>query len=69
MPIDGAGGVLGSAGPCLIRDTGPTAVGRMRFDTADLASLEGGGQLDEVVLHEMGHVIGIGSLWGELRAC
>ena len=66
VPIDGAGNILGSAGPCLIRDAGPTAVGRMRFDTADLASLETDGQLDEVVLHEMGHVIGIGSLWGEL---
>jgi hypothetical protein len=65
VAIDGAGGVLGSAGPCLIRDTGPTGVGRMRFDTADLAALESSGNLDEVVLHEMAHVIGIGSLWTE----
>jgi hypothetical protein len=71
VAIDGAGGVLGSAGPCLVRDagvngTGPTGVGRMRFDTADLTSLENAGQLDEVVLHEMGHVIGIGSLWTDM---
>ncbi len=63
VAIDGAGGVLGSAGPCLIRDNGHTGVGRMRFDTADLPALENQGQLDEVVLHEMGHVIGIGSMW------
>ncbi len=63
VAIDGVGNVLGSAGPCLIRDSGPTGVGRMRFDTADLASLEGSGQLDEVILHEMGHVLGFGSLW------
>jgi hypothetical protein len=63
VAIDGAGGVLGSAGPCLIRDSGPTGVGHMRFDTADLASLETAGQLDEVILHEMGHVLGFGSLW------
>ena len=63
--IDGAGGILGSAGPCLIRDNGQTGVGRMKFDTADLLSLEGDGQLDEVVRHEMGHVIGFGSLWGD----
>jgi hypothetical protein len=66
VPIDGVSGVLGSAGPCLIRDTGPTGVGRMRFDTADLQALENSGNLDEVILHEMGHVIGIGSLWIDL---
>lgn len=63
VTIDGAGGILGSAGPCLIRDSGPTGVGHMRFDIADLASLEAAGQLDEVVLHEMGHILGFGSLW------
>lgn len=68
--IDGVGGVLGSAGPCGIRDPdtpGPGRVlpfvGRMRFDVADLANLEANGTLRDVVLHEMGHVIGIGSLW------
>lgn len=62
--IDGPGGVLGSAGPCMIRSGShlPLA-GSMRFDTADLTGLESSGLLDEVVLHEMGHVIGIGSLW------
>ena len=65
VTIDGAGDVLGSAGPCLIRDSGPTGVGHMRFDIADLASLEASGQLDEVVLHEMGHVLGFGSLWDD----
>ncbi|HEX9892784.1 MAG TPA: Ig-like domain-containing protein, partial [Gemmatimonadales bacterium] len=65
--IDGLGGVLGSAGPCWIRDeTGLTVVGRMRFDTADLASLETSGHLGEVILHEMGHVVGFGTLWSLL---
>jgi hypothetical protein len=72
VPIDGVNNVLGSAGPCLIREegplgVGPTVVGKMRFDTADLPSLEAAGQLDEVVLHEMGHVIGFGSLWQDLE--
>jgi hypothetical protein len=35
----------------------------MRFDSADVANLEAGGTFDEVILHEMGHVLGIGSLW------
>jgi hypothetical protein len=62
--IDGAGGVLGSAGPCLIRSgTNLPAAGRMRLDTADLAVLEANGLLDQLVLHEMGHVLGVGSLW------
>lgn len=66
--IDGAGGILGSAGPCLIRSTsGLTIVGRMRFDTADLATLESSGRLRDVILHEMGHVLGIGSLWDLLE--
>jgi hypothetical protein len=62
--IDGPGGVLGSAGPCLIRSGSDLPLaGSMRFDTADLTGLESSGLLEEVVLHEMGHVLGVGSLW------
>ena len=69
VPIDGPGMVLGSAGPCLVRTTNNgtvitfTIAGVMRFDTADLQTLEDRGQLNNVILHEMGHVLGIGSLW------
>jgi len=62
--IDGPGRILGQAGPCLVRSTnGLTAVGVMEFDTADIANLTASGQLNEVMLHEMGHVIGFGTLW------
>ncbi|MFM8782329.1 MAG: hypothetical protein ACKOFO_12910, partial [Gemmatimonadota bacterium] len=61
--IDGAGAVLGSAGPCLVRTAGLTALGSMRFDTSDLPSLESSGTFAAVILHEMGHVLGIGTLW------
>jgi hypothetical protein len=62
--IDGPSQVLGSAGPCLIRGSNNlTIVGQMTFDTADLAGAEAGGSLTDIVLHEMGHVLGIGSLW------
>jgi hypothetical protein len=35
----------------------------MEFDSADMASLEASGGLYYVVLHEMGHVLGIGTIW------
>jgi LysM repeat protein len=63
-PIDGPGGVLGSAGPCVIRSAGGLPLlGRMRFDTADLNQLESDGRLGQVILHEMLHVLGVGTLW------
>lgn len=63
-PIDGVGGTLGSAGPCIIRTTGGLpAYGVMRFDAVDLARIEADGILGDVILHEMGHVMGIGTRW------
>jgi hypothetical protein len=35
----------------------------MQFDSADLASLETRGFLESVVLHEMMHVLGFGTIW------
>ena len=35
----------------------------MSFDTADLARMEADGSLTDVILHEMGHVLGFGTLW------
>ncbi|HSA55164.1 MAG TPA: leishmanolysin-related zinc metalloendopeptidase [Gemmatimonadaceae bacterium] len=64
-PIDGPFGVLGSAGPCFIRNSDNTAVmGVMRFDTADITRMETNGTLGAVIQHEMGHVLGLGTLWG-----
>lgn len=66
--IDGPGATLGQAGPCIIRSASRlTVVGRMQFDTADLALLQANGQLDEVAVHEMGHVLGfIPNIWDDL---
>ena len=62
--IDGPGNILGSAGPCFLRNTSALPIlGSMRFDTADLAGLETSGQFGNVILHEMGHVLGIGTIW------
>jgi hypothetical protein len=37
----------------------------MRFDQADLAEVEASGLLQDVILHEMGHVLGFGTIWSE----
>lgn len=62
-PIDGPGAILGQAGWCYRRDPGLPILGVMSFDEADMNSLESGGGLNAVILHEMGHVMGIGTLW------
>lgn len=64
--IDGSGGVLGQAGPCYYRTSTPQPMpitGIMRFDEADLADMEASGILQDVIIHEMGHVLGIGTYW------
>jgi hypothetical protein len=70
--IDGAGGTLGQAATrrfpssmqlCVRAGSFLPACGFMQFDSADLMSLEISGGLEAVILHEMGHVLGIGSLW------
>lgn len=65
--IDGPGMTLGQAGPCVVRSTGNLPlIGIMQFDVADLAGLENQGLLQFVILHEMLHVIGFGSVWNSL---
>lgn len=60
--IDGSGGILGQAGPCVVRSTGGLAlVGVMQFDEADLSDLETTSDLVETIIHEMGHVLGLGA--------
>ncbi len=71
-PIDGAAGVLGQAGPrLLLPGSRLPAKGIMQFDTADVDRLDAEGSLEDVILHEMGHVLGFGTLWrqfGLIRA-
>ncbi len=66
--IDGPSGILGQAGPCFIRIPGGlTILGRMTFDSADVAALSAQGSLNRVILHEMGHVLGFGTLWTQAQ--
>jgi hypothetical protein len=65
---DGVGGILGSAGPEVgYRNVSNNILyatkGRMQFDSADLGFLETNGTLFSVIVHEMAHVIGFGTLW------
>ncbi len=67
--LDGPFGVLGQAGPCFVRVPGDlTVIGRMQFDIEDMELLEQEGSLQAVILHEMGHVLGFGTLWGPQAA-
>lgn len=67
--IDGPGQILGQAGPTHLRPGSAgvnaflPAKGIMSFDTADLAQMQSNGTLLDVITHEMGHVIGIGTVW------
>jgi hypothetical protein len=63
-PIDGPLSTLGQAGSCQIRTISNLPVlGFLQLDAADVARLEVDGDLADVALHEMGHVLGIGTLW------
>ncbi len=67
VAIDGTGGILGQAGPTFLRHGSfLPAWGIMSFDSADLARMEAEGSLVRVIMHEMGHVIGIGTIWPHL---
>ncbi len=65
--IDGAGGILGQAGPDRLRPGSRLPYhGSMQFDSADLAQMQANGTLLGVVMHEIGHVLGIGTIWQNL---
>ena len=55
---------LGQAGPCWIRDTtGLTVIGMLKLNSDYLLNNLTPLQSEDVVLHEMGHVLGFGTLW------
>jgi len=68
-PYDGVGGVLGMAAPYLMKTdaTGfarPVA-GYMIFDSADESWLRRDGIWTNTIVHEMGHVLGLGTMWDQ----
>lgn len=65
--IDGTGQILGASSPCFLRNSGAGSglpiISYMTFDTADVAGLINNGSFGDVVLHEMGHSLGYGTIW------
>lgn len=66
--IDGRGKILALSGPCYIRTKAGqndyrTSIGVMKFDSADIATLTANGNTQEVITHEMMHVLGFGTFW------
>ncbi len=56
--------ILGATGLCVIRDEGFLPVqGLMFLNTTALPNLESNGWLQDVIVHEMGHALGYGTLW------
>jgi hypothetical protein len=67
IPWDGLGGILGMAGTTAIKQDSNgkfhALAGVMKFDEADVQKMINDGAWTNVILHEMGHVLGIGTLW------
>jgi hypothetical protein len=60
--IDGAGKTLAQSGPCFIRSSGGlTYASVLIFDSADVNQF--GSQLAAIATHELGHSLGLGTLW------
>ncbi len=64
--LDGPGGILAGARPCSVREGSMLPfLGIVQFDKDDVAAFEGSSDLVELILHEVGHVLGIGSIWAD----
>ncbi|MEO7998895.1 MAG: leishmanolysin-related zinc metalloendopeptidase [Gemmatimonadaceae bacterium] len=62
--LDGPGNVVARAAPCTTHlPVGLTQMGLLLLDSADTDLLVAQGILDNVVTHELGHVLGVGTHW------
>lgn len=68
--IDGIGGSLAESSPTAgnfdDQNFALTTTGFIKIDSADIAGL--GANLQSVIIHEMAHVIGLGSAWGNFSS-
>ncbi len=62
--IDGVSGTLGQAGVCSARlENRLPVVAKLTLDTDDVGCLEGTARLVDLIVHELGHALGFGTLW------
>ena len=65
--VDGVGGILGQTGINSVRaGSFLPATATMQFDSADASYYSSVGLFDDIVLHEMLHAIGFGTIWSNL---
>jgi hypothetical protein len=63
----GGGGILAQSGPCIVRSRSRLPlVSVMRFNSQTIGTYFGNGALGPVVLHEMFHTVGFGTIWQDL---
>lgn len=63
----GIGGGVAAAGVCSVREGSYLPVtGILTMDRADIPHLRESGRLEKVILHEMGHNLGIGTTWDKI---
>ena len=71
QPIDGPRQTLAESGPCLYANIPGhglmPVLGLMKFDDADIAFITGAGSFEEVIVHEMLHVLGFGTFWNDAQ--
>jgi len=62
--IDGPGRILGRAGPCYVRTLNVMPImALIELDSDDLIEIERDGALVDLIMHEMGHTLGFGTIW------
>lgn len=62
--IDGPGRILGRAGPCFVRTLNlMPLMGLIELDVEDLVEIERKGALVDLLMHELGHTLGFGTIW------
>ncbi len=73
LNIDGPGGILGFAGPrnlTVHNGNKPYVLAQtayMQFDPEDAITFQNLGLFDDIVIHEIAHAMGFGTLWTENR--